>query len=287
MMVRGRSLLAQLTRVPLLIALAFFVVGAIVAGAVLAPWISPHDPMSQSLLQRLHPPLFAGGELDAHILGTDQLGRDITSRVLLAMRTSLAISAIGMFVGLTIGTLLGITSGLFGGHTDNAIMFLVDVQLAIPFTLLALTAIAILGTSPVVLVSVIGLAGWDSYARLVRGQVLSLREVAFVEAAHAIGASRWRIARRHILPNLASPLIVLATFNFTAIVLLESALSYLGLGVQPPNVSLGSMISSGRDHLVGAWWISIVPGAVLVSITLLVSLIGDWLRDVLDPRLRT
>ncbi len=248
--------------------------------------LAPYDIRTQSLLARLKPPMPLSGYAPAHPLGTDQLGRDVLSRLLFALRTTLGIASLGMLVGLTLGTSLGLLAGLARGRIEAAIMFAVDTQAALPFTLLALIAVALFGNSPLILVLIIGLAGWDTYARVVRGQVLSLNKQPFIEATRALGASSWRVAVRHILPNIASPLLVLATLNFSAIVLVESALSFLGLGVQPPHTSLGSMLGAGRDYLASAWWIAAVPGVVIVLISMLISLIGDWVRDVLDPNLR-
>jgi len=272
--------------VPPLIAVSLALALMLLALAVAAPLLAPHDIREQSLLARLQPPALLGGEAE-HPLGTDQLGRDLLSRLLFALRTSLGIASLGMLIGLMLGTSLGLVSGLGGGWLDDLIMFFVDTQAAVPFTLLALTAVAIFGTAPAVLVVIIGLAGWETYARVVRGQVLAVRELPYIEASRALGASPQRVALRHVLPNIASPLIVLATMNFSHIVLLESALSFLGLGVQPPHTSLGLMLGEGRDYLASAWWIAALPGAVIVSVTMLISLIGDWLRDVLDPNLRT
>ena len=258
----------------------------LVVTALLAPLLAPYSPREQSLLTRLQPPLPLSGSSLAHPLGTDQLGRDVLSRLLFALRTTLGIASLGMLVGLSVGTCLGLLAGLARGTTEALIMFAVDTQTALPFTLLALTAVAVFGNSPVILVIIIGLAGWDTYARVVRGQVLSVGNQPFVEAARALGSSTQRIAMRHVLPNIASPLLVLATINFSSIVLLESALSFLGLGVQPPNTSLGSMLGAGRDYLASAWWIAAVPGALIVLITMLISLLGDWVRDTMDPNLK-
>ena len=283
---RTARLQRQLSAVPPAIRVCLVLAAVLVAVALLAPVLAPYDIRTQSLLTRLKPPIPLAGHDPAFVLGTDQLGRDVLSRLLFALRTTLGIASSGMLVGLTLGTGLGLLAGLARGRTEALIMFAVDTQAALPFTLLALTAVALFGNSPLILVAVIGLAGWDTYARVVRGQVLSVSQQPYLEAARALGASRRRAALRHILPNIASPLLVLATLNFSAIVLVESALSFLGLGVQPPNTSLGSMLGAGRDYLASAWWIAAVPGAAVVLISLLVSLLGDWLRDVLDPNLR-
>jgi peptide/nickel transport system permease protein len=255
--------------------------------ALFAPYVAPYDPTSQTLMARNLPPAFLPGGSDAYLLGTDQLGRDVLSRIVFGLRVSLGIAAIGTLIGLALGTVLGLASGLVGGWLDHLVMMLIDVQIAVPFILIALTAVAVFGSSLTVLVVVVGIAGWETYARLVRGQVLATRGLPFVEASRALGASSVRVALHHVLPNVASPIIVLATLNFSSIVLLESALSFLGIGVQPPTASLGSMVGAGRDYMASAWWIVAVPSFFVFLLTLVVSLLGDWLRDVLDVRLTT
>lgn len=274
-----------LGKIPPTIALCLAIFAALVAVALLAPVISPHAPTEQNLLARLQPPAFLGGG-ESHLFGTDHLGRDVFSRVLYALRTSLLIALVGTLIGVSFGTLLGLVSGILGGFVGSLTMFLVDVQLAVPFILLVLIAIAVFGTNPVVYTVLIGLNGWETYVRITRGQVLATRHLDYVEAARALGASSPRLALQHVLPNVMTPVIVLATFNFASIILIESALSFLGLGVQPPNVSLGLLISEGREYLVSAWWMAIFPSLVLVLITLTVCLLGDWLRDLLDPRIQ-
>lgn len=270
---------------PYLIRACFILLLAAVMVGVLAPVIAPADPAHQDLLARLQEPVGFGGTSE-RALGTDGLGRDVLSRLLHGARVSLGIGVIGMAIGATLGLLVGLAAGFWRGVVDEVLMFLVDVQLALPFIVIALTGIAIFGTSMRVLILVIGFAGWESYARLTRGMVLSVREGQYVQAAEALGASRARLMFRHILPNIVAPLIVLATINLTGIILLESTLSFLGIGVQPPTPSWGSMIGEGRDYLNTAWWIAVIPGAAIVLSTMSISLIGDWLRDVLDPTLR-
>jgi len=272
-------------RIPTTVFISLFVLVVLTVLAIFSPMFEPHSPTSQSLLNRFQPPAGLGGNTE-HWLGTDNLGRDILSRVLRSLRTTLTIAALGTIIGATAGTLLGLISGLSGPRVDNLIMFLVDAQLAVPFTLVALVMIAIFGTSLLILIPVIGLAEWSEYARITRGQVLSTREALFVEAIGALGGSRTRIALRHVLPNILSPVIVLITYSFSQIMLLESSLSFLGLGVQPPDMSLGSMVGSGRDYLINAWWVALIPSIVLVLITTALSLVGDWLRDTLDPQLK-
>jgi peptide/nickel transport system permease protein len=272
---------------PHLIKACFAILIIFSIAAIAAPLIAPHDPSHQVLLARLQAPAGMDGGSTEHLLGTDQLGRDILSRVIYGARVSLGIGLLGMAIGAIAGIALGMLAGYRRGVIDEVMMFLVDAQLALPFIVMALIAIAIFGTDLIVLILVVGIAGWESYARLTRGMVLSAREHQYVISAQALGATRGRIMVRHILPNIAAPLIVLATFQLTAIILLESSLSFLGIGVQPPTPSWGSMIGQGRDYLNTAWWIAVVPGVAIVMTTMTISLIGDWLRDVLDPTLRS
>jgi peptide/nickel transport system permease protein len=273
-------------RVPLLIMVCLGILAVFVIAALFAPLIAPYDPAHQTLTARLSAPAGFDGAVSGHPLGTDQLGRDMFSRLVYGARVSLGISVLGTVIGASFGILLGLLAGFRKGVVDEVIMLLVDAQMALPLVVLALIAIAIFGTGLPVLVLVVGLAGWDSHARLTRSMVLSVRERQFVLAAQASGAGRSRIMFRHVLPNIASPLIVLASFQLTAIILLESSLSFLGVGVQPPTPSWGSMIGEGRDYLSTAWWIAVVPGIAIVLTTMAISLTGDWLRDTLDPTLR-
>ncbi|MBK8325109.1 MAG: ABC transporter permease [Betaproteobacteria bacterium] len=190
----------------------------------------------------------------------------------------------GPAIGCLVSTTAGPGRGASGGFVDRAIMTVVDIFITVPFLLLVLVGIAAFGSDIPVLVVLVGLARWESYARVVRGQVLQVREMPYIEASRALGASTAWIAFRHVLPNIASPLIVLLTLNFPSILLLESSLSFLGIGVQPPTASLGRMVGDGRDHLVFAWWVAVAPAMVIVMITFIVQMLGDWLRDVLDVR---
>lgn len=275
----------RLQLAPWYVTLSMLILGILVLAAILAPVIAPFSPTDQSLLSRLTPPAFTPAGNDTNILGTDELGRDLLSRVIHALRPSILIATLGTMVGLVIGSVLGMISGAAGGRIDELIMTAVDAQLAVPFILIALIAVTIFGSSFLVLVVVIGFAGWESYARLVRGQVLAVREQPYVEAALAMGARSWQVALRHLLPNITSPILVMATMNFTGIILLETSLSFLGLGIQPPTPSLGSMVGAGRDYMARAWWIIAVPSVALFMLTMSTALIGDWLRDRLDSRL--
>ena len=259
---------------------------AVAIVALAAPWISPQDPTRQSLRGRLAAPTLEGSDGRAHLLGTDHLGRDVLSRVIWGARVSLLVGFAAVVVGGLIGATLGILAGYRGGWLDSAIMTLADAQLAFPFILLAIGIIAVLGPSFPTLIVVIGLSGWMSYARVLRSQVLVLRSREFVDAIHALGGSVGRIITRHILPNVLSTLVVIATLELARSIVLEATVSFLGLGVQPPTPSWGGMVYEGREYLDSAWWISICPGLVLMLTSLVVSRTGDWLRDLLDPTLR-
>ena len=254
----------------------------IIALGVLAPLIAPHDPNATNLLARSQPPVWLEGGTWAHPFGTDNIGRDLLSRCLYGIRTSFGIASLGLIFSAVLGVALGLLSGLGGPWVDRIVMTITDVFITLPNLLLLLCGIALLGTDIWVLVLMIGLIRWEAYARLVRGQVLALRAEGYVEASQALGGSATRIALLHILPNLASPLVVILTLSFPGVLLMEAGLSFLGVGVQPPTSSLGRMIGDGRDYLINAWWISGMPSLVIVTITLLFQLIGDSLRDRID-----
>ncbi|OGK82797.1 MAG: peptide ABC transporter permease [Candidatus Rokubacteria bacterium GWC2_70_16] len=264
--------------------IGFVVLMAAVAAA--APWLAPHDPVRQSLRSRLAAPTLEGPDGKSHLLGTDHLGRDVLSRVIHGARVSLLVGGAAVLVGGAIGSALGIVAGFRGGWADSIIMTLADAQLAFPFILLAIGIIAVLGPSFPTLVVVIGLSGWVSYARILRSQVLSLRSREFVDAVLALGGSVPRIVLRHVLPNVLSSLVVIATLELARAIVLEATLSFLGLGIQPPTPSWGGMVHEGREYLDSAWWISTCPGLVLMATSIVVSRTGDWLRDLLDPTLK-
>lgn len=255
---------------------------AIIALGILAPLIAPHDPNATNLLARSQAPVWMEGGNWAHPLGTDNIGRDLLSRCLYGIRTSFGIASLGLIFSAILGVALGLISGLGGAWVDRIVMTITDVFITLPNLLLLLCGIALLGTDIWVLVLMIGLIRWEAYARLVRGQVLALKAEGYVEAARALGAGPVRVALRHILPNLASPLVVILTLSFPGVLLMEAGLSFLGVGVQPPTASLGRMIGDGRDYLINAWWIAGMPSIVIVTITLLFQLIGDALRDRID-----
>ena len=252
---------------------------------ILAPLLAPEDPNATDLLKRSLPPVWYEAGSWTHPLGTDTIGRDLLSRVFYGIRTSFGIAAIGLIFSACLGIGIGVVAGLSGPVIDRVLMTVVDVFITLPNLLLMLCGIALLGTEIWVLVLMIGLVKWEGYARLVRGQVLQLREQGYVEAARTLGAGLPHIALRHILPNLASPLVVILTLAFPGVLLMEAGLSFLGVGVQPPTSSLGRMIGDGRDYLIHSWWISGIPSLVIVIITLLFQLIGDGLRDRLDMQL--
>lgn len=254
--------------------------------AALAQVIAPFEPDAQKLLARLKPPMGFEGANSINILGTDQLGRDLFSRTLHGLQLTMAVALIGSLISLVLGTTLGVIAGYARGWFGGVIMAVVDIQLAIPFTLIALVVIAVFGNSLPVLIITIGLAGWEVYARIVRAQVLAVSRMPFVEASVAAGASHGRLLFKHVLPNIVTPIIVVWTMTFSALILVESSLSFLGLGVQPPTATLGSMVGLGRDYLASTPWIALVPAVVIMFVSLQVLLIGDWLRDALDLRLK-
>jgi peptide/nickel transport system permease protein len=261
-------------------------VALLIVVALAAPLIAPADPIRQSLRGRLAAPTLSGADGKAHLLGTDHLGRDVFSRVIYGARVSLLVGFAAVVVGGLVGATLGLLAGFRGGWTDSMIMTLADAQLAFPFILLAIGIIAVLGPSFPTLIVVIGLSGWVAYARVLRSQVLVLRSREFVDAIHALGGSVARVIARHVLPNVLSSLVVIATLELARAIVLEATLSFLGLGVQPPTPSWGGMVHEGREYLDSAWWISTAPGIVLMLTSIVVSRTGDWLRDLLDPTLR-
>jgi len=254
--------------------------------AAAAPLLAPHDPISPNLMARNRPPFWmASGETE-YLLGTDQLGYDLLSRTLFGARPALTIGLSAAAIGLLLGTLAGMVAGYYRGLVDHAVMLLAEAQLASPFLVVAIAVIAVVGQSIWVLVILAGISAWPAVARAVRAQVVSLREREFVMASRALGAGDFWILTRHVLPNLLWLVIVVVTIQLRGLILFEAFLSFLGLGVPPPQASWGSMIDAGRQYLVTSWWISAVPGMALVLTVVSISLIGDWLRDVLDPTLR-
>ena len=263
-----------------------FVVLVNVAAAVFAPAVAPHDPLDQDITRRLLPPAWLAGGSVEHVLGTDQLGRDILSRIIHGSRISLLIGLLSVAISLPAGVAAGLVSGYAGGRFDDVVMRVADVQLAFPFILLAITIAGVLGPSPRNVVLILAVGGWVVYARITRGQVLSLREKEFIEAARGLGMGHARVLLRHILPNVLTPIIVVGTFAVAQMILLETSLSFLGLGVQPPTPSWGGMLNDGRGYITIAWWLTTFPGAAIMLTVLGINFLGDWLRDLLDPRLQ-
>lgn len=254
--------------------------------AVFAAQLSPYDPNFVQVVNRLKPPFWLNGGSLAHPLGTDSVGRDILSRLIYGARISMLVGVTSVLLSGAIGTALGLIAGYWRGWPDAIIMRLADIQLAFPFILLAIAVLAVLGPGINNLVLVLGVYGWVTYARVVRAQTLSWREKEFVEAARCMGSSSARIMFRHILPNVVGSLIVIASFAMATNVLAEASLSFLGLGA-PPNVpSWGAMLAGARDYLQDAWWLATFPGLALMLTILSINVVGDWLRDYLDPRLR-
>lgn len=253
----------------------------VVAVALLAPLLAPHDPLASDFAAGLKPPGTPG-----HPWGTDQLGRDLLSRVLYGARIALFIGFCTVLVTAVVGGLLGLVAGFVGGWPGGVIMRIADVQLSFPFILLALTINAIVGLGLRNIIISLSAAGWVVYARVVRGEVLSVSQREFVQAARALGTGRARILFRHILPNVAPSIIIVASLQFSQFIVAEAAISFLGFGVQPPTPAWGSMLSESRDFLFVAWWLAAFPGAALALTALGINLMGDWLRDWLDPKLR-
>jgi peptide/nickel transport system permease protein len=258
----------------------------LVIPALLAPLVAPYDPLKGALAKRLKPPVWEQGGSAEHLLGTDKLGRDILSRMIYGARVSLAVSAVAIFVGGIVGTALGLVSGYFGGRVDALLMRLVDISLSLPTILLALVLVAAVGPSFGTVIGVLVVLLWARYARLVRGETLSIRERDFIARARVAGASHVRIMTRYIFPNVVNSLIVLATLQVGYVILLESALSFLGAGLPRPTPAWGLMVADGRELIVTAWWVSMFPGLAIMLTVLALNLLGDWLRDHLDPKLR-
>ncbi len=252
-----------------------------VTAALAAPLLAPHDPIGGDFAAGLKPPGTPG-----HPLGTDQLGRDLLSRVLYGARVALFIGLCTVLLTAVIGGMLGLLAGFFGGWPGAFLMRIADVQLSFPFILLALTINAIVGLGLRNIILSLAAAGWVVYARVVRGEVLSVKQRDYVQAAAALGMGRGRMLLRHVLPNVAPSIIIVASLQFSQFVVAEAAISFLGFGVQPPTPAWGSMLSESRDFLYVAWWLAAFPGAALALTALGINLVGDWLRDVLDPKFR-
>lgn len=260
----------------------------VVCCALFAPLVAPMSPTAQTLLARLSPPSLTkptGGI--GYLLGTDRLGRDVLSRIIYGARVSVFVALLGVGISATIGVTLGLIAGFVGGVVSTLIMRLTDVVLSIPFLLLAIAVVAVLGPSLMNLILVLGFTRWIRYTRVTFAQTLSLKETEFVQASRALGARSSRLLLRHIFPNTLAPIIIIGTLELGLMVIFEAALSFLGLGVQPPTPSWGSMLAEGRDYVATAWWLGVFPGLAIMLTVLAINLLGDWARDVLDPRMRT
>jgi peptide/nickel transport system permease protein len=259
---------------------------AVVGAALAAPVLTIFDPIEQDIGQRLRPPGGVDERGRLHLLGTDHLGRDILARILFGSRIALLVALSAVAIAGLLGLGIGLLAGYFGGRVDDFFMRLADIQLAFPFILLAIAVIGVLGPNLGNIIVVVGVSGWVVYARIVRGEVLSLREREFVQAAIAMGSRHRRVILRHIVPNAFTPWLVIATLDMARVIILESALSFLGLGIQPPTPTWGGMLADGRVYLSTAWWLATFPGLAILVTVLGINLLGDGLRDTFDPRLK-
>jgi peptide/nickel transport system permease protein len=258
----------------------------IVLGAIFAPYLAPHDPLATDITMRLKPPGWMAGGHSDYTLGTDQVGRDILSRIIFGGRISLLVGTLAVLLSLIIGIPLGLAAG-YGEHvTDTVISTLVNVMLAFPFVLLALAVIAVLGPSLTNMIIVLGITNWPLYTRVVRAEVLRLKEMEFVMAARALGMGHIRLIAKQIFPNLLSAVVVISSVLVARMIILESFLSFLGLGIQPPTPSWGGMLGEGKDYMLLRWWLATFPGLAIFITTLLINLVGDGLRDWLDPAMK-
>jgi peptide/nickel transport system permease protein len=262
------------------------IIALFVAAAVLAPLASPADPYAQSLRNRFKPPAWDERGSWAHPLGTDRLGRDMLSRILYGARVSLAVGALAVLLASSVGASVGLLAGYHGGRVDATLMRITDATLSFPVILLALILAVTVGPSFTNVVIAIAAILWARYARVIRGEVLTLMQLDFIAQARIAGAGAWRIITRHLVPNTLNTLVVLITLQVGYVIIVEAALSFLGAGIPPPTPAWGSMIAEGRDFVTSAWWVSFLPGLAIMLVVLAFNLLGDWLRDTLDPKLR-
>lgn len=266
--------------------LGFIIVLSVIIVAIFADVIAPHDPAQNNLGDMLKPPVWLDGGSSTYILGTDNLGRDMLSRIIFGTRVSLLVGVFSVILAGIIGVLVGILAGYYGGFIDNVLMRIVDSFLAIPSILFILVVLAVFDPSIMVLIIVIGFTNWVTYARVVRGEVLSIKEREYVKASKSIGTKNTTIMLKHIFPNIVSSFIVISTLSVATTIVLEASLSFLGLGIQPPTVSWGGMLTDGRNYLATNWWLATFPGIAITVTVLGIIFLGDWLRDVLDPRIK-
>ncbi len=262
----------------------FFIVSSVVFVAIFADILAPHDPAANNLSDMLKPPVWLDGGSQNYILGTDNLGRDILSRIIHGSRVSLLVGVFSVILAGLIGLIVGLLAGFYGGVIDSVLMRIVDSFLAIPSILFILVVLAVFNPSIMVLIIVIGFTNWVTYARVVRGEVLSIKEREYVKASKSIGTKNITIMLQHVLPNILSSFIVISTLSVATTIVLEASLSFLGLGIQPPDVSWGGMLTDGRNYLATNWWLATFPGIAITVTVLGIIFLGDWLRDVLDPR---
>lgn len=277
---RGWDRWGRLPWIPLL------VLGTFVVMALFGPWVAPLDPDQPDLVARLSPPAWAEGGSAHHLLGTDRLGRDVLSRIIVGARPSFVVALVTIGVGGVLGTLIGLTAGYLGGRVDAVIMRVADSAISFPLILLALLLAAVIGPGILTVVLATSLLLWARLARLVRGQVLTVKERDFVALARVGGLPWWRIVLVHVLPNVLNTVVVLLTLDLGLVIAVEATLSFLGAGIPPPTPTWGQMVSDGRAYVATAWWLSVFPGVAIALVVLSFNLLGDWLRDYLDPRLR-
>ncbi len=268
-------------KVPPLIFIAIVWIITVFLIAIFHKYLMPYDPVSTDLVNRLAPPSFMGG--DQGFFGTDALGRDTLSRLIRSIYTSLTVAFIGSIITAVLGTIVGFIAAHFKGIVDEILMTLVDFQYAMPFMIMALLVLAFFGNNIILFVILLGIQGWMRFARLARGMALSAQEDGYAVAVKQLGATPFRIYARHIFPNVSNIIIVQFTLNFPQKIIVETSLSFIGLGIQPPETSLGSMMAYGRGYLMSQWWMAVIPGIVIFLTTLAMSIVGDWVRDNLDP----
>jgi peptide/nickel transport system permease protein len=266
--------------------LPLLVIASFIGMALFGSFLAPFDPIKQDLSVRLAPPAWLEGGAAQHLLGTDELGRDLLSRLLVGARTSLVVAVAALLLGGLVGSLIGLVSGYQGGVLDTILMRTADGTLAFPIILLAILLVISVGAGYTTVIIAVGIIIWSRFARVVRGEVLSLKERDFVKASQTVGASSPRIMARHIFPNVTNTLVVMLTLQVGWVIITEATLSFLGAGIPPPTPTWGSMVADGRQYMNSAWWYSLIPGFAITVVVLAFNLMGDWLRDRLDPKLR-